>query len=95
MKLIFGFNLWFASISIIYGLFDFIQDALALTRYEASNDLLSHIFGAVAEQVLQLFGVKLFNDLLLSLYDIRVLLVEDIESSLIFEEHLQKSPSTF
>ena len=85
----------FLSISITYTLFDFIQDALALTRYQAPDHLLRHIFGAVAEEVLQFFGVKLFNHLLLPLYDIRVLLMEDVESSFIFEKHLQKSPSAF
>ena len=43
--------------------------------------------------MLQLFGVKLFNDLLLPLYDIRILLMEGLEAPLVLEEHFEESSS--
>ena len=75
--------------SIVYGLFDLVQDTLTFSWYEAAYDLLSHILGAVAEEVLQLFGVEFLNDFFLSLDDIWVLLMEDVEPSFVFEEHLE------
>ena len=69
----------------IYGLLDLIQDALAFSGYQATDHFLSDILGAVAEEVLELFGVEFLNNLFLSLDDVWVLLVEDVESSFIFE----------
>ena len=43
--------------------------------------------------MLQLFRVKLFNDLLLPLDDIRILLVEGLEAPLVLEEHFQQPSS--
>lgn len=72
---------------------NFVEDALAFRRNETSHHLLRHILRAVAQQMLQLFRVELLNDLLLPLDDIRILLVECLESSLVFEQHFQQSSS--
>lgn len=64
-----------------------MQDSFAFCWNEAADNLLCNILGAVAEQVLELLGIKLFNDFFLPLYDIRVLLREHVESAFVLEQH--------
>ena len=72
-----------------------MQNALAFCGNKAADYLLCDILGAVAQQVLEFFGVELFNNFLLPLDDIRVLLWEDIQPALVLEKHLQEASSPF
>ena len=70
-----------------------MQNALTFCGNKAADDLLCDILGAVAQQVLEFFGVELFNNFLLPLDDIRVLLWEHIQPALVLEKHLEKASS--
>jgi len=55
---------------------------------------LGNVFGAVAEKMLQLFGVEFFDHLLFAFDDIRILFMEHLESSLVLEQHFQEASSS-
>jgi hypothetical protein len=72
-----------------------IEDTFAFRGNQAADDLLGNILRAVAQQMLQFLGVKLLNNFLLPLDNIRILLVERLQTPFILEEHLQQSSSPF
>ena len=71
-----------------------MENSFALTGNEASHDLLGHILSTIAQEVLQLLGVELLDHLLLALHNLRVLLRELVQSTLVFEKHLEKPSSS-
>ena len=75
-------------------IFNLVQDSLTFAWDQAPHHFLSHIFRGITQKMFQFLGVKLLNDFLLAFDNIRVLLMELIQSSFIFEQHFQKSSSS-